>query len=239
MSAPDALHRFKTNLDMPRQLIKLEREHFRDPPATKDLVAVKGLRGGVAVLTVASFESFLKDLISEHIDELATRVDSSSFGKLPDQLQVTNTYNSLEEAMRGPRYSTATGRVNRLSNVKRAASFVYNDELNPESFGQSRNNPGKETVREVCREVGLTDIFKRLKERFEKRWGVAVSHSFIPDKLEEIVLRRHRAAHGVPGLNLSRADLREGIKFIRILGEVLDIELRHHFRQIRQRTSSP
>ena len=223
MATSVALRTLKINLDMPRQLIRLESEQFRDPPAPKDLGAVKGLRGGAAVLTVAAFEAFLKDLLSEHIDNLSTLVSTSTFFKLPEQLRVANTFNSLEEAMRGSRRGAATGRGNRLSDVKRAAGFVYNDELNPESFGQSRNNPGKESVRDACREVGLTDIFDKIKRRFESRWGTPVSHSFIPDKLEDIVFRRHRAAHGVPGLSLSRTDLREGLKFIRILGNTSDI----------------
>jgi hypothetical protein len=219
---------------MPRKLLALEASQFRDPPAPENLVVVMGLRAGVAILTVAAFEAFLKDSLTRCVDCISVDVTAATFPLLPERLRIANTFNSLDKALRGPRYGVPTGRVHRLSDIKRVASFIHNDRLIPDAFGQGKGNPGSDCVREICREVGLSDIFTRIHSRFEKKWGSPVTCTFIPDKLEEIVQRRHRIAHGVRGLTFTRVDLREGLKFTRVLCEILDVELRQHFKMVKK-----
>lgn len=232
MAVSAALKDFRSNLGMARQLWRIETQTFPDPPPPEKLQAVRGIRSGVAVLSVAAFEGFLKDLFSEQIDALAPSVSASNFNLLPDKLQVANTFSSLEHAMRGPRFGAGTKKINRLPDVRRMAGYVYSYKLNSEIFGNASGNPGRETIKKMCGEVGLKDVFNKIRARFETRWRQPIGESFIPDKLEEIVVRRHKAAHGLPGLSISRKDLRDSLKFMRILAEVLDIAVREHFRTI-------
>jgi hypothetical protein len=222
------------DLEMPRRLLSLETNHFRDPPSAEDLVVVMGLRRAVAILTVAAFEAFLKDEFTRCIDAISGKVTDLTFGRLPEPLRIANTFNPLDGALRGPRHGLPRGKVHRLSDIKRVASSIHSDKLMPEAFGQGKGNPSSACVKEICEEVGMKDVFGKIRGRFERKWGTPVSHSFIPDKLEEIVQRRHRLAHGVRGLVFSRKDLREGLRFTRVLCDVVDIEVRQHFREMRR-----
>lgn len=234
MTASDAFIALREDLEMPRQLLCLEVNYFRDPPSDEDLVVVMGLRGAVAILTVAAFEAFLKDLFARCVDGVSVHVTPATFLRLPEPLRIANTFNSLDAVLRGPRHDLPHGKVHRLLEIKRVASFIHNDRLMPDVFGKGKGNPGSGCLTEVCREVGVPNVFTTIHARFERKWGAPISHSFIADKLEEVVQRRHRVAHGVRGLEFTRRDLREGLKFIRALCEVLDIELRQHFRSMRK-----
>jgi hypothetical protein len=191
-----------------------------------------GLRGAVAILTIAAFEAFLKDEFTRCVDAISPKVNGTTFCRLPDRLRVANTFNPLDVALRGPRYGLPSKKVHRLPDIKRVVSLIHTDRLIPEAFGGGKGNPSSDCLKELCTNVDITDIFRRIKPRFEKKWGGPVSHSFVADKLDEIVQRRHRLAHGMRGLVFSRKDLREGLRFVRILCEVLDMEVRQHFREI-------
>ena len=104
--------------------------------------------------------------------------------------------------------------------------------LNPTAFSGTSGNPGKAAVTELFRRVGFDNIFTVLHPRFESRWKHPVAANFPSDKLEEIVQRRHRVAHRADALTISRVDLKEAERFLRILAEVLDIELAGHIRRL-------
>src|SRR5262249_21151102 len=52
--------------------------------------------------------------------------------------------------------------------------------------------------------------------------------TFVPDKLNEIVQRRHRVAHTGAALDITRSQLNESLKFLPILSTWLDAQLRSH-----------
>ncbi len=74
--------------------------------------------------------------------------------------------------------------------------------------------------------VGIEKIFEVIKDRFENQWQTQVAHSFIPDKLDEIIRRRNVVAHTADALNITRSDLNESIKFLKTLANLLDLELK-------------
>ncbi len=62
MADLNALDQFKESLQMAEELMKLERQNYKNSPRTVEQNVVEGLRGGAIVLMVAAWESFLKQL---------------------------------------------------------------------------------------------------------------------------------------------------------------------------------
>ncbi len=56
------------------------------------------------------------------------------------------------------------------------------------------------------------------------------AQSFVEDKLQEIVNRRHVVAHTADALKITRGNLKESLRFLEILAEVLDAELDNHIK---------
>lgn len=222
---------FRGSLEMAAELMHQDVRLTRDPPAFRQQSAVRGLRGGAAVLMVAAFEAFLDDLAAEKMDEVAAAARPVIFAKLPDELRVANVYLTLEGALRGPRYQQST-KLSRLGAIKSASALVARDAVNALAFGGTGGNPGQAAVKDLFKRVGITNIFDATRARFEQKWGVAVAVDFTRGKLDEIVQRRHRVAHRADALAISRVELREAERFLRVFAEVLDIETAAHVRRL-------
>lgn len=197
---------------------------------------MKGLRGGTAVLIVASFEYFLRRLFEENISKLNTTPISIDFKKLPDRLKIKAVYHSLQRAMDGPLYEAKPPKVDRLGDIENACKMIISEQVNPLAFSDTSNNPNSETVKEKFNEVGITDIFGKIKIAFEAKWGVPVANNFIKDKLNEIVRTRHVVAHTADSLNITRSSQNEAFKFLKIIAELLEKELENHIKNL-QRTA--
>lgn len=214
------------------ELIRQERKLVGDPPAQHQQSIARGLRGGAAVLMVAAFEAFLDDMVAEGIQGVAEYRPAIVFSLLPEKMQVQNAFETLKQAMEGPKHRPSGTRAQRLPAIKIASASVARDELNPDAFSGTAGNPGKASVRELFKRVGIPDVFMLSQRRFERKWGKPVAVGFTGDKLDEIVQRRHRVAHRADALSISRQDLREAARFLRIFAEVLDIELGYHLRLV-------
>ncbi|HLT47278.1 MAG TPA: HEPN domain-containing protein, partial [Rubricoccaceae bacterium] len=150
----------------------------------------------------------------------------------PEPLQVQTVYGGLNLALDGPRHQVPGPRIQRLPAIRVASSRVASDVLNPAAFEGTGGNPGKKNTKELFKRVGIPDIFAISHARFVRKWGAPVATSFIGDKLEEIVQRRHKVAHRADALTISRVALRESERFLRVLSEVLDIEMGYHIRAL-------
>ncbi|MGE3465951.1 MAG: HEPN domain-containing protein [Pyrinomonadaceae bacterium] len=232
MARTQAFNDFIPVLRTAKELGKIDSREYRDPPTVDERDAVRGLRGGAAVLMVAGFEAYLDDALREMIEFTKSYSPPVSFDQLPDGLRVQNVFGALEGVLHPPPHREPGTKVSRLPVIHMTSSIVGNKDLHPDAFGGSGGNPGKEALRAILKTVGLTDIYRLLKPRFEKKWGQPVSDTFIGAKLDEIVRRRHRVAHRADALSISRQELRESIKFLRVLSETLDIELGFHFRKV-------
>jgi hypothetical protein len=224
---------FKQSLAVANALLRIERR-YHDPPRSNEIYAVEGLRGGAAILMVASFEVYLRELSYEVVDTLRRAGKPVTFSKLPPQMQEYTVYQTLSIAMRGPRYGPSTQRIDRLPDIRRAAQLILSDIVDPSAFGDTSGNPDAERLKEICKHLGMTDVFKQIRPTFDTRWKSSTHSTFIGDTLNAIVQRRHVVAHTAAALNISRADLREGLRFLRILAEVLDVHFRSHLRQVRR-----
>jgi len=112
--------------------------------------------------------------------------------------------------------------------------MVISKVVNPTAFSEIGSNPSPARVREMFKRLDIRDVFDRIKVAFDIKWGTPTARTFIPDKLEEIVGRRHVVAHTADALNIARKDLRESIKFLRTLTSLLDVELDNHINNILQ-----
>lgn len=226
-----AFEEFRISLELSSSLRKIEREKFSNPKQ-KDQHSVMGLRGGAAVLMVASFEFFLRKLFEEQISKLNSVPPFIDIYKLPDKLKVKIIFDSLQNAMNGPKYGPRTDRKDRINDIIAACRLLIGEHVNPSVFSDTNSNPNGDTVKEKFKEVGIQNIFGKIKTSFEYKWGNPVASTFIEDKLNEIVRQRHVVAHTADTLNLSKKSQNEALKFLKIISELFEKELESHIKQL-------
>jgi RiboL-PSP-HEPN len=224
--ASKALAQFSASLKIAKELIELERA-YANPPRKADEAKVTGLRGGAAVIMIASFEAFLKATIIEHLSELTVHPPRVVFANLPDKLRINSIYNCLDAALKGPRY-VKTDKINRLAGIKAACARIVADIVDPEALSSTQNNPTSDTVKSLFSDMGVNDIFGKIHAPFQRAWAKPEAAAFISGKLEEIVNRRHKVAHTGVALDITRGQLNEAVKFLQILATLLDKQLRNH-----------
>lgn len=226
MVSSAALEQFKESLQMAEELIKIEKRIYKDPPPREEQKAVTGLRGGAAVLIVASWENFLRLLVEEELTNLSMHTPKVLFKNLPIDMQLHNVIKTLESATKGP------NKKERLPDIEQACQFVINGTINPIVFIDTKSNPNSKAVTEMFKNLGIPNIFVRTKEDFERRSKKKVPDRFIEDKLDEIINRRHVVAHEADALRISRLDLNESIKFMKILAQVFEKFIQRHIKNI-------
>lgn len=215
---------FRHSMKLAERLLVLERQ-YRDPAPKSEEQEVHGLRGGAAVLMVAAFERFIKSCVQERLGELRSRQPRAHFNKLPDRIKVASIFTSLQRAIDGPEFGKKNEKVHRIPDILQAASDAVQGVVNVSSISETSGNPSADTIKSLFLKCDIEDLFTTIKPRFESKWG-PVAHTFINDKLTEIIDRRHVVAHTGDVSNISRQDLVEAARFLRHLGTTLDTELR-------------
>jgi hypothetical protein len=210
-----ALEEFTASLKIAEELIDLEKA-YPNPPRKADQAKVAGLRGGAAVIMVASFEAFLRAAIVEHLSELTVHPARVPFANLPEKMRVNSVFYCLDTAMKGPRFQK-TSKVDRLPGIKMACSKIVADIIDPEALSSTQSNPTSDTVKTLFSDLGVGDIFGKIHAQFQRAWKKPEAATFISGKLEEIVNRRHRVAHTGVALDITRGQLNEAVKFLQIL----------------------
>ena len=226
MAQPGALHEFRRTIGFARALLRMERRRYADPPRPRQMQAAMAMRGGAAVLMVAAFESFVRSAAEQHVDMIRSHPRGIDFAKLPDAMRVRNVYGALESAMRGPAFQEPSPRVQRLPQIELACSQIASRILEPTAFSDTGGNPDSRRLKDVCKGLGDDKVFTNAKTRFEVLWGQPIAGTFVEDKLDEIVRRRHVVAHTASALNVTRQDLDEGITFLVTLSTAVSAELR-------------
>jgi hypothetical protein len=229
-----AFDQFKESLALANSLKKLERDKYPNNPRINQQPFVKGLRGGAAVLMVAAFEFFLRRLFEENISKLNTVPVTIDFNKLPEKLKVKAVFHGLQKAMAGPMYGEKNPKVDRINDVMTACKLLINEQIDPETFSETGSNPNGDTVKEKFKEVGVQDVFAKIKSNFETKWKSPVAHDFIKSTLDDIVRTRHVVAHTADTLNISRKSQNNSFRFLKILAELLEKELQQHLKQVKK-----
>ncbi|WP_439621484.1 HEPN domain-containing protein [Gemmata sp.] len=222
-----ALTDFESSIASAEELLIIERT-VPNPPRKADQTKVSGLRGGAAVLMVASFEAFLKATVIEHLTELTVHPPPVPFASLPSNMRVNSVYLLLETAMKGHPHQPKKDRADRLLDIKAACTIVTAEKIDPQVLCSTKSNPSASTVTELFNGLGVKDVLNAVHARFMTKWGKPEAATFIRDKLDEIVQRRHRVAHTGQALDITRQQLNESVKFLTVLAAVLDRHLRAH-----------
>jgi len=233
-----AFKEFKGSLSMAEELLNIEKTNYSNPPHINEQKPVQGLRGAVAVLVVASFELFLRASLEEHLSEL-TKYPFIAYHKLPDIIKINNTYNTLERAMKGPLFEEHKAKKDRLEDIDIACRKLVSGIINPAAFSATGGNPSASTVKSMLKSIGIDDIFALIEAKFIKKWGKPVASTFLVDKLNEIVNRRHVVAHTANALNITRNQLKESVKFVTIITELIDSEIRNKIALISRSAIRP
>ncbi|MDD5007251.1 MAG: HEPN domain-containing protein [Syntrophorhabdaceae bacterium] len=233
MSSSFAYKAFGESIAIAEELLKIEKAYYPGPPRTKEQKAVEGLRAGVVVMVVAALERFLRDSMEEHVSDL-TKTPFVPWTSLPDNMRITNVYKTLDLAMKGPPFQEAPPKKDRLVDIHKACASIVSDIINPLAFNNTGANPNAATVKSLLKSLDVSDIFAVIKLRFEKKWGKPIAATFLVDKLNEIVNRRHVVAHTASALGISRQQLKESIKFVRILAKLIDGEIKSKINKIRK-----
>lgn len=226
MGANRSLPEFRRMLGLTRALLTLERRRYSDPPPSSQQQVVMGLRGAAAVLMVAAFEFYIRRAVEEHIDLLRRHPRKVQFARLPDDMRVRSVYSSLDRAMKGPSFEESLPKRDRLSDIERACSLILAGTLDPSTFSDIGGSPSSRRLKEICKCLGDSGVFVNIKQEFQTRWGNPVAGTFVEDKLDEVVRRRHSVAHSASVLNITRVDLAEGVRFVDVLAGAFAAELR-------------
>jgi len=167
MAKSKALLGFEGSLVTAEELLTIERG-YKNTPLRADQNEVNGLRGGAAVLMVASFEAFLKDMILEHLKELTVRPPPVAFASLPEKMRVSSVYYCLQTAMNGKPHEPKRDKKDRLIDIKVACALVAAEKIDPEVLTSTKSNPSLDTVKRLFKDLGVTDIFGKIQARFFK-----------------------------------------------------------------------
>ncbi|WP_259402014.1 HEPN domain-containing protein [Microbispora sp. H10670] len=212
-----------------RALIGLE-SIYPDPPDSLDLPIVSALRGACTVLTVASFEKFLRDLFEEQLDRLRTA--KVPMQALPKKLQVEASFASLELALKGDHTTKGLERELRLEHVLAAAKLLARDSFDPKALSSTNSNPDAACVKRMFKSVGLADIFVKCNEEFLRMWGRQEVSGFESQKLDSILNSRHQVAHTAQAMHISRPELSYNLRFVEVLARVLHGALGQYIEEI-------
>lgn len=224
---------FCSSLAVAQTLIKRE-QRFSDPPTSRNFKIVQGLRGGAMVLIVAAFENYLKEVVEERLDYFTKYPLKFKIESLPEQMIFHNCSQTLDRSLRGP-FSGKLSKADKILGFKKASELVVKGVINPKAFSEvARSNPNSKKVRELFKCLGIEDIFTQIKPKFDTKWGKPTADVFIVDTLDFILARRHEVAHAANALSISRVDLQNSIKFIRLLADLCDDELYDHIETIRK-----
>ncbi len=232
MAISSSRKEFLDSLLMAEGLLALERQTCHNPPRANELKFARGLRGGATILMVASFEYYLRQLMAEHLSVLSTQPPKVPFSKLPSEMQVHCVFESLDRALKGSMFPQQTAKHDRLPNIEKACKLVLSGIIDTLIFTDTNGNPNSKTVKTMFSRVGIRDIFSVIQAEFNNKWRSPTHSTFIEDKLNEIVNKRHIVAHTASSLNITRADLRESLRFLKTLAELLDGALRQHIRSL-------
>ncbi len=214
-----ALENFKKSMLISDTLLNREKR-YKDPPKIKNFNIIKGLRGAVLVLMVASFENFLKEVMEERLNELSAS-PKFKFNSLPLDIKHYNHRQTFYHSLKPPiKLDTAQ----KISNFEQASQLIANQKINPEAYSIAiRSNPNSERLSNFFSSIGYSKFFSRIEPKFEKRIGRPIDVQYT---LDSIIRQRNQIAHSFThAITLSRYELHEHNLFLKTLSDICDDEL--------------
>jgi hypothetical protein len=226
MSNSQAYRDFLEALELAESLLEIELG-YPDPAPPESRKIVEGLRGGAAILMVAAFENYLKDLVEEQLDDLTHLPLKFRIEDVPKEM----IFHNIEHLVVTTTRKKSTDKVKAYSDM---AKVIVAGVMYPQSFTDAvRSNPNSEKLKEMFKRFGIKRFFEVIKADFDFFWGSNTADTFISDYLDSVLQRRHIVAHTANALNISRVDLQNSLRFLIILATVCDIHLTEHIDKIR------
>lgn len=153
------------------------------------------VRGGLAVMTFAIAEAFLRERVAEVLRAFNPGV--VSFSELSRELQETVTLDALRGLQFRVRFQSPSARVGwALSQLPPIASAATNvSTLSELSFGSTSSNLGSDDIRSILKAFGVQKSWDSITQIAHR-----VGLGGIPDYEQEfkaLAERRHAAAHDV------------------------------------------
>ncbi|MDV6374524.1 MAE_28990/MAE_18760 family HEPN-like nuclease [Deinococcus arenicola] len=214
-------------------LISLESAYI-DPPAPSDNDKVIALRGASLVLMVATFEDFLKQRMKEaikYIDSYTSDHRYYEFDNLPDRLIINHFYLTVQYASTGSGYD-GKKKAERIKDIKSAAIDIAANRLDAEAFAVTRGNPNPETLKELLKNIGISEVFDTLAPIYEIISNSKIAQTFIHDKLESLIKLRNKVAHTGKTTGIARKDVNDFRDFIYFLSLAIDEVLKNHCESV-------
>lgn len=225
-----ALIDFKKNLKISISLLNREKR-FQDPPLTKNRIIVQGLRGGAAILMVAVFENYLKELLDETLQKFTLHPKKFNPLKIPEIMIYSNIKGTLEISTKN--FGDNSQRSDKIQKMKSGADLISKELINPDVFKEYvKSNPNAKKIDDLFKNLGIGNVFIQIKNDFDNKWGCVTHQTYIQDTLNTILDRRHRVAHTGDALNITRLELNESIRFLEILAHLLDEQVILHVKKI-------
>lgn len=171
--------------------------------------AAKMLRNGLAVVSFASLEDFVKKRSSEAMIELNSC--SVNFTELPTKLQNAATYeiiSALSYQMGLLEKGDRTDYIQRHArNISSTATSNY--ELSIHTFAHSQANINAKTIGDILKSFNIEDPWSQMSS-IASNLGL-ISSLPLAEIFNNAALRRHRAAH-VAGVDTPPTDLTQFVK---------------------------
>ena len=220
-----ALQDLQGSIRAVRALINLEAV-YEDPPKPEERDTVAGLRGAIIVLVLASFEGFLGTLFEEELDRIVDAKVPLTF--YTEELQASAIFASLEHATKGDHSTRGMKRAERIPDLMAAARAVAIGAFVPRAMSSTQSNPNSDCVNRMFKAVGRLSVLREIGPLFELKWGIPVSVNHCVETLDALVLSRNRVAHTADSSHLLRTDLESSVRFIEVLAELLEADLKSH-----------
>ena len=153
-------------------------------------------------------------------------------------MQITNVFKTLDRAMK-IKFGPATKKIDRIIDIKSDCRIILKDQINSNAFILGGKNPKPDVISKCFKIIGKRKIFEKITIEFQKKWGIKVPTQFIKDKLNEIVDRRNVVAHKSIASRITKKDLIESIKFLKIMAKLLDNIYKNHISKIYSKAKIP
>jgi hypothetical protein len=240
----DAAEQFKKRASSLREVTMLDASYDNELGITKPefLSLVESLRQSLAILPVAFFEDFLRTIVEQFADRLNSITPRVKWTDLPLPLRKAHIFDTPLSIRKKPSDGDDDSyQMKCLLDINEILSKIISPITTPDSYTividsltNTNSNPDSETVKEMLKRIGITNVFQDTE--FVNEWKafdrIYDSGENIKRKLNEIVQLRHSVAHGRAAAGLSRSDLELNISFLEYLTATLQNVILRNYGKI-------
>ncbi len=227
---------FLEKMETVESLIRQER--LCDPRLPAERSLVLGLRGGAAVLMVAAFEGFLKDVFTEYIRFLDKEPPIIWTSNLTDRMRIWNVYENLRLAAKSYHEKNNEQLLADIPRIRALCEKISMDIIAANAFSSGTSNPMKGPIQDMFFRVGLENVFQKIHKQFERIHGPILELNYFDNELDRIVKRRHHIAHTADARKFTEKDLMDDLKLLKNLAQILNQKLRKHIKMLVVKHSS-